>query len=92
MFFGYYDATNDDLKYATNAEPDISVSPAILNFGQAVVGDLLTKIITISSTDNANLVISSIERTGYDAGMFSMAKGGPNPCSGLTPTKTSGGN
>jgi len=73
--------------------PDISVSPALLTFGQVVVGSTSTpQTVTISNTGTANLLISSIDRTGTDAGMFSVATGGPNPCPSLTPTIAPGGN
>jgi len=73
--------------------PDISVSPALLALGQVVTGSTSTpQTVTISNTGTANLVISAIDKTGTDAGMFSVATGGPNPCSSLTPTISPGRN
>jgi Cep192 domain 4 len=63
-----------------------TVAPTSLNFGQVLVGSTSTpQTVTISNKVSANLVISSIGITGADAGMFSAAPGGPNPCSSLTP-------
>jgi len=42
--------------------------------------------VTIYNTGTANLVISSINIIGADAGMFSVTTGGPNPCPSLKPT------
>jgi len=63
-----------------------------LNFGQVLIGDSSTQTVTISNTGTADLVISLIETTGVDAGMFIVATGGTNPCPSLTPTIAPGGN
>ena len=73
-------------------EPDIAVNPTSWDFGNVVVGGSSTKTITISNTGGGNLVISSIAMTGGNAGMFSVATGGSNPCPNLTPTIAPGGN
>ena len=81
------------ITYDVPGVPDISVSPALLTFGQVVVGSTSTpRTATISNTGTANLVISSIQTTGTDAGMFSVAPGGLNPCPSLTPTIAPDGN
>lgn len=71
----------------------VRVVPASLNFGQVIIGVTSTpQPVTISNTGPANLAIKAIETTGADAGMFSVATGGPNPCSSLTPTVAPGEN
>jgi hypothetical protein len=69
------------------------VVPASINFGEVLAGTISTpQTVTISNTGSANLVINSLVVTGADAGMFSAAMGGPNPCSSLTPTVALGQN
>jgi hypothetical protein len=72
-------------------EPDIAVNPTSWDFGNVVVGSSSTKTFTISNTGSGNLVISLIAMTGGNAGMFSVATGGPNPYPSLTPTIAPGG-
>jgi len=67
--------------------PLISTSPSSHNFGDVLVGGTSpAQEFTVSNTGTANLAVSSIGLTGGDSGMFSVATGGSNPCSSLTPT------
>jgi PKD repeat protein len=79
--------------FYTPLSPDISVSPPSHDFGSVNVGSSSTPhTFTISNTGTTDLVISSIGTTGGDAGMFSVAMGGTNPCPSLNPTITPGSN
>ena len=64
-----------------NAEPDISLSPGALDFGD-VVYSLTSPIqtITITNTGTVDLVISSIEITGTSHTMFAAVQGATNGC------------
>ena len=65
----------------------IRAVPANLNFGQTIIGETSKpQPVTIYNTGSANLSIKAVEISGADAGMFSVAMGGPSPCSSLTPT------
>lgn len=71
----------------------ISVSPTSHDFGSINIGNSsVPQTFTISNTGTKDLVISSIGTTGGDAGMFSVAMGGTNPCPSLNPTITPGSN
>jgi hypothetical protein len=73
--------------YYDQPMPDISVSPALLKFGEVIIGSISTpQTVTIYNTGTTNLVISLINIIGADTGMFSVTIGGPNPCPSLKPT------
>ena len=90
---GNQEAVKTEQYTITIMNPDISVSPASHDFGNIARGhSSVPKTFTISNTGTANLVVSSIGMTGGDAGMFSVATGGTNPCPSLSPTIAPGGN
>ncbi|MBA7691403.1 hypothetical protein ES703_99946 [subsurface metagenome] len=60
------------LHYAT--EPDITVSPLVLNFGSVVVGSSSSAVptVVVSNDGTANLTIGTANITGPDAALFSI--------------------
>ncbi len=62
-------------------EPNISVSPGALSFGDVSVGDSLNASLTISNSGTANLKIDAFSITGTNASEFSIVGGG---CIGST--------
>jgi hypothetical protein len=69
-------STTVNFSWTVNAapEPDISVNPGSVNFGNVDVGDSSTETILIESTGDANLDITSITLNGDDA--FSITSSG----------------
>ncbi|HDH04776.1 MAG TPA: choice-of-anchor D domain-containing protein, partial [Nitrospirae bacterium] len=73
VHISYYDSTNGDLKYATNAVPEISASPASYDFGSVQKRKSSPPAtFTISNTGNADLVIGSVYLTGPNPYQFSI--------------------
>ena len=62
-------------------KPQISVSPAYLDFGSINLGSASTQTITLSSTGNADLVIGAIALSGTNQGEFSIQN---DSCAGRT--------
>ena len=60
-------------------KPQISASPAYLDFGNINFGSTSTQTITLSSTGNADLVIGTIALSGTNQGEFSLQN---DNCSG----------
>jgi hypothetical protein len=71
-----YDSADSDCQAAA---PQIAVSPASIDFGEVVVNDSASRVVTISNTGDAPLNVSSI---ALDAGTdFTLdLNGGSNPC------------
>jgi hypothetical protein len=61
--------------------PQISASPAYLDFGSINLGSASTQSLTLSSTGNADLVIGTIALSGANQGEFSIQN---DTCSGRT--------
>ena len=59
-------------------EPDITVTPLTFNFGEVMVGDISTKIVTIKNDGNVDLSITDILITGTNKDNFSQT----NDCPG----------
>jgi len=68
------------------AVPEIELSGTV-DFGSVPIGTSSAQTFTISNTGNADLVVNSIEVTGFDASMFSVAK---DTCPSLAPTLGAG--
>ena len=74
-------------------DPDISISPSPVAFGEVTVDSLSTKTVTISDIGVVNLSISNIQISGTDASLFTLdVNGGSNPCGSTSPTIAAGGN
>jgi hypothetical protein len=72
------------------AYPDIFVSLATHDFGNVSTGSPSEQVeISISNTGQGDLNISSAQLSGSEAGMFSWALGGSNPCSSFPTTLSS---
>ncbi|MFZ5905838.1 MAG: choice-of-anchor D domain-containing protein [Nitrospirota bacterium] len=71
-----------------NDLPDISVSPGSYNFADITVGSTFARTFAIANTGSQDLVISSMNITGTDAGMFTLQAG---TCPNLSPTLSTGG-
>ena len=64
-------------------KPQISASPAYLDFGSLNLGSTSTQTVTLSSTGNVDLVIGTIVLSGTNQGEFSLQN---DNCSGRTIT------
>ena len=62
-------------------KPQISASPAYIDFGSISLGNTSTQTITLSSTGNVDLVIGTIALSGTNQGKFSIQN---DNCSGRT--------
>ena len=62
-------------------KPQISASPAYIDFGSISLGNTSTQTITLSSTGNVDLVIGTIILSGTNQGEFSLQN---DNCSGKT--------
>ena len=72
-------------------EPDISISPASLNFGYVAKGDSDLEVLTISNVGSGTLDVSGM--TLSDTVNYSLdVNGGSNPCGSTSPTITAEGN
>jgi photosystem II stability/assembly factor-like uncharacterized protein/5-hydroxyisourate hydrolase-like protein (transthyretin family) len=70
----------------------IATNPDALSFGATLLNLPTTKIITISNLGKDTLTIgSAISINGANANLFSVAPGGSNPCSSLSPSIAAGG-
>ena len=82
VHISYYDFTNKDLKYATNAVPEITASPASYDFGSVHKWKSSPPAtFTISNTGTADLVIGGVYLTGTNPYQFSIQN---DNCSGQT--------
>jgi hypothetical protein len=75
-----------------NAEPDISLSPGALDFGDGVIDHASTiQTITITNNGSIDLVVSTIEVTGTSPTMFDVGPGATNGCAIPNATVIPGG-
>ena len=73
VHISYYDSTNGDLKYATNAVPEITASPESYDFGSIQKRKSSPPAtFTISNTGTADLVIGGVYLTGANPYQFSI--------------------
>jgi len=68
----------------------ITASPASLNFGAEFLYYPAGRNVTISNLGTLPLVVSASQVVGPDSTQFSIATGGPAPCTSLTPTLGAG--
>ena len=80
---GYGGAVLQSDPFPAAPQPDISVSPTSLPFGDVNVGSSSTQNLRITNNGTQNLVVSSVTIIGTDAGQFSIVVGS---CGSLTPT------
>jgi rubredoxin len=66
--------------------PGLVISPTSKDFGIVNVGSIASQVFTLSNNGTADVVVTSIQLTGGDAAMFSLALSGSNTCPNLTPT------
>jgi hypothetical protein len=71
--------------------PVLRVNPHSKDFGLVNIDSAYPQVLTISSQGTEDLVVSSIELTGTDAGMFTFKNMGRTACPSLTPTIPAGG-
>ena len=70
----------------------ITVMPAPLNFGAALLYYPSNRTVTIGNTGSLPLVMGApLTLIGQDSALFSIVTGGPNPCPSLMPTIAAGG-
>jgi hypothetical protein len=60
----------------TGGEPDISVNPTLLNFGDVCIGNHLDKTVTVKNDGTCTLCVSSTQIIGPNASQFSHSGGG----------------
>jgi putative hemolysin len=77
--------------FARSEAPPFGISPASKDFGIVNIDSTTSQVFTLSNNGAVDLSIASIQLTGNDAAMFSLALKGPNHCSSLTPTIAPGG-
>jgi len=77
--------------YRMTQAPEVSVTPASFDFGQATIATVGSQTLTIENSGFEPLQVTGINIVELDpyvvssGNVFAVAPGGPNPCGSLTP-------